>query len=117
MDLVILGLRIKERRKRLGLSQQKLADLVGYRGKDMISRVENGQVNVSMDKVVEIARALNCLPSDLLGEPETRNFFKELIAEVQELNDEDKETILKMAQTMRSARQWQARSGTDKDGE
>ena len=55
MDLIILGLRIKERRKRLGLSQQKLADMVGYRGKDMISRIENGQVNVPMDKVVEIA--------------------------------------------------------------
>ena len=51
MDLVILGLRIKERRKRLGLSQQKLADMVGYRGKDMISRVENGQMQHAADQV------------------------------------------------------------------
>ncbi|NMB26371.1 MAG: helix-turn-helix transcriptional regulator [Firmicutes bacterium] len=52
-----LGPRIRARRVALGLTQQGLADLVGYT-KSMISQTERGGVWPSIDPLLAIARAL-----------------------------------------------------------
>lgn len=58
---------IKQRRKELGMSQSKLADLMGYSHKTMISKIENGLVDLPISKVSEFAIALQTTPDALMG--------------------------------------------------
>lgn len=39
--------RIKQERERIGLSQQELADKVGYTSKTSIAKIEAGKVDIS----------------------------------------------------------------------
>lgn len=58
---------IKKRRLALGLTQEELATLVGYSGKSMIARIEKGDVDLPLPKVIAIAKALRISPSELVG--------------------------------------------------
>lgn len=64
---MILYENIKKRREQLGISQQELAESVGYKGKSMISQIENGNVDISSSMISKIASALNCTESYLMG--------------------------------------------------
>lgn len=55
----IIGSRIKERRIQLGLSQTRLAELVGYSDKTAISKIEHGLVDLPQSKLNEFAKALD----------------------------------------------------------
>ena len=57
---------IRKRREELGMSQSKLAELMGYSDKSMISRIENGQVDLPYSKVIEFAKALKIHPVELM---------------------------------------------------
>lgn len=60
---------IKERRLALGMTQQQLADSVGYdSGKSMIAKIEAGRVDLTQSKICEFATALKTTPSDLMGD-------------------------------------------------
>ena len=48
---ILLYENIKKRRPELNMSQQELAELVGYKGKSMISQVENGQIDLPITMV------------------------------------------------------------------
>lgn len=58
---------IKKRRTELNISQQELAELVGYKGKSMISQVESGLIDLPQSMILKFADALNCSASDLMG--------------------------------------------------
>lgn len=58
IELNILGGKIKQRRKELGLTMQELADRTGY-SKSSISYIEKGLRDVPLDKLQEISNALN----------------------------------------------------------
>lgn len=58
---------IKKRRIELNISQQELAELVGYKGKSMISQIESGSVDISRSMIVKFAEVLNCSPAYLMG--------------------------------------------------
>ena len=58
---------IKKRRIELKMSQQDLADKVGYTSKSMISRIEKGLVDLPTGKVNDFAVALRTTPEKLLG--------------------------------------------------
>lgn len=62
-----LGNRIRERRKSLGFSQERLAEDAGLH-RTYVGAVERGERNVSLDNIVAIATALHTSASDLLGE-------------------------------------------------
>lgn len=53
-----LGLKIKQRRHLAGLSQEKLAEIVGVTFQQ-IQKYENGQTTLNVTKLQQIARALN----------------------------------------------------------
>ena len=53
---------IRKRREELGMSQSKLAELMGYSDKSMISRIESGQVDLPYSKVIEFTKALKIHP-------------------------------------------------------
>jgi transcriptional regulator with XRE-family HTH domain len=56
---VAIGHRIRERRRRLGLSQQALAEAVGVTFQQ-IQKYERGANRVSFSRLLEIAHALDC---------------------------------------------------------
>ncbi|MDO6500467.1 MULTISPECIES: helix-turn-helix domain-containing protein [Photobacterium] len=65
-DLAIkLGIKIKERRKILKISQDKLALLTDI-DRSYVGRIERGEVNVTLEKVYQIAEILECNAKDLL---------------------------------------------------
>lgn len=61
---LLLGARIKELRKRAGLSQDQLAEIVRIEAK-YLSRIEVGKRNPSLDTLENIADALNVEMKDL----------------------------------------------------
>ncbi|CED61482.1 Putative uncharacterized protein [Moritella viscosa] len=65
-DLAIdVGLKIKVRRKEMGVSQDKLALLADI-DRSYVGRIERGEVNITLEKLYEIAEVLNCDAKDLL---------------------------------------------------
>ena len=70
MNLNVSGERIKEMRKKRGLTQTELASkLLGIdtdRGKSKISEYEHGK-NLTLKNIQELAKALECDPDYLLG--------------------------------------------------
>lgn len=64
---------IRKRRTELGMSQQELAELVGYTGKSMIAKIESGKVDLSQSKISDLADALRTTPSLLMGWEDSLN--------------------------------------------
>lgn len=64
---VALGLRIRQRRKALGISQTALADAVGITFQQ-IQKYERGFNRISFSRLVKMAHALNCRVQDLVGD-------------------------------------------------
>lgn len=64
-----LGLAIRARRTRLGLSQETLAELAGLH-RTYIGSVERGERNVTLLNIFAFAKALGTTGSKLLAEAE-----------------------------------------------
>jgi transcriptional regulator with XRE-family HTH domain len=64
---VALGLRIRQRRKALSVSQTALADAIGLTFQQ-IQKYERGFNRVSFSRLVDIAHALDCRVIDLIGD-------------------------------------------------
>ena len=58
---------IKRYRKSYGWTQTELAEKVGYADKGMISRIENGKVDLQQSQVVRFAEAFGIAPGELMG--------------------------------------------------
>lgn len=84
-----LGQRIKKLRIEKGMT---LVELTGKKmSKGMLSMIENGRANPSMDSLKFIAHQLGCDPQYLLGNPtpdELKNLFNILEEEYEKNNDE-----------------------------
>lgn len=60
-----LGAAIRNRRKKVGLTQEKLAENVNL-SPTHISNIETGKSKISLQSLISICNALNCLVDDLL---------------------------------------------------
>lgn len=60
-----LGRNIREERKKKGYSQDAFALAAGI-DRSYIGRVERGEVNITVEKLYEIAAVLKCEPASLL---------------------------------------------------
>lgn len=58
---------IKDRRLQLGLTQSELAAKLGYSDKTMISKIENGMVDMTQSRIIKFAEALKTTPIHLMG--------------------------------------------------
>ena len=58
IDYAEVGSRIKHRRKELGMSQEKLAELIDVSVPHM-SNIENGKTRFSLQVLVDLTNALN----------------------------------------------------------
>ena len=63
----IVGLKIRSRRKELGMTQKELADKLGYTNKSTIGKIESGINDITQSKVVAFAEALQTTPAYLMG--------------------------------------------------
>ena len=98
---------IKKRRQDLNMSQQELAEAVGYSGKSMISQVEKGLIDISSSTITKFANALNCSESYLMGwvdnpDPDYPNTkigiiesARKMIAEENEIEKQKEEQVKK----------------------
>ena len=59
--------RIRNRREELGMSQDDLAQKMGYKSRSSINKIEMGLNDISQSKVVAFAEALDTTPAYLMG--------------------------------------------------
>ena len=62
-----LSTRVRLRREELGLSQEQLAQRMGYRSKSSITKLEKGVNDIPQAKLEDLAAALETTPAYLLG--------------------------------------------------
>jgi transcriptional regulator with XRE-family HTH domain len=61
----LVGIQVRNLRKRVGYSQEKLADCCGL-DRTYIGGIERGERNVSLENIVKISKVLGVSPSRLL---------------------------------------------------
>ena len=62
-----IGEKIKEKREKMNLSQEQLAEKLGYKSKTSIHKVEQGMTDLPQSKIIEFAKVLNTSPAYLMG--------------------------------------------------
>ena len=62
-----IGERIKQKRQELGLSQEEVADKLGYKSRTSVFKVEHGITDLPLSKVKEFAEVLKTTPAYLMG--------------------------------------------------
>lgn len=62
-----IGDRIKERRLDLGMTQEELADKVGFKTRASVSRLEGGDRNIPLSKLKKLAEVLETTVGYLMG--------------------------------------------------
>ena len=81
-DMIKSGARIRECRKASGLTQEKLAEMVGV-DRSSIGRVETGMNGCSVDMFVKLSTILDTtLDHLILGKPLTQKILKQKIGEI-----------------------------------
>ena len=58
--------RIKKNRKRLGLTQENLAEIVDC-SREHIARIENGRINLGLDLFIRLAKIFDISLDELAG--------------------------------------------------
>lgn len=61
-----IGDKIKARRLEMGMSQQELAEAMGYTSKSTINKIELGKNDVTQSKVIKFANVLKTTPGYLM---------------------------------------------------
>ena len=93
-----IGRNIKIARKRMGYSQEELAEKLGYKHKTSVSQVELGKQDLSLSKLSEFAVALQTTPEQLMGWIDTDVKIQEVVLD---LNEEGQEKVLEYAEMLR----------------
>lgn len=68
---------IRTRRKELKMTQQELAEKIGYSDRSSIAKIESGGVDLSQSKIMQIAKALEITPGELMGDVEYTDVLTE----------------------------------------
>ena len=83
--------RIRKRREELGLSQEELAQKMGYKSRSSINQIEMGENDIPQSKIVQFARALNTTPAYLMGWEDNPDQKEKSPAEAEDLVNGDPE--------------------------
>lgn len=104
-----IGERIKERREALRMSQDELAQKVGYRSRSSINKIEMNKADVGQKKISQLAKALDTTEAFLMGWKEEPYVMEisdrrevELINAFRLLNESGKTTALTHIDFLRS---------------
>lgn len=94
-----LGIRIREKREQLEMSQTELAKSVNKSSAAYIAFIEAGERNVSAMDLMLIARSLGTTVSELLGESEKKNIdVMHALRSDKELTAKDRRTMEELYQ-------------------
>lgn len=98
-----VGEKIKEARQLKGLTQQELADLLGYKSRSSINKIEVGGRDIPRSQIVVIARALGVTPAYLMGweDSEDSSAYKKESIEL----TENEKTIVDIFKTLSETQQ------------
>ena len=89
-----IGDRIRQYREQTGMSQQALADEVGFQSGTAISLIESGDRRVSVGDLKLIAEALDVPMPILLGEEEPKPNIKVALRSDGDLTPKDRDEVL-----------------------
>lgn len=118
----ITGIRIAERRKELRLTQEELAQRLGYKSKSTINKIEKGINDISQTKLAQFAEVLHTTPAYLMGWDDTApapaedDHIQELLQDLRDnpsigvllsaskdLNEEDIQQLAELAKRLRAS--------------
>lgn len=102
LDYRAIGVRVKEKRLRMGWTQEALAAAVGISVPHM-SNVERGKTKVSLQTLVDIANALEATLDELVCDNLTKSkiIFEEKIAyELSRCNERDVKVVYDMVKAL-----------------
>ena len=108
--MISLYKNIKAARIAAGLSQEQLAQAIGYTDRSSIAKIESGKVDLPQSKIAAIAEVLHTSTAELLKEDDTPvltfdDFTYALHNEIGELTDDNKAVLLEMAKVLRQKQQ------------
>jgi len=66
-NLIELGARIKKARLSMNMTQEQLAELLGYTSRSTINKIELGKIDIPQSKLEDFAKVLNVDPVELMG--------------------------------------------------
>lgn len=102
-ELVELGERIREKRKELGWTQERLAEEASV-SLNTISRIEGGQTDMSIRVFVRIVRALEADANWILGEIDSGERkgkeLERLISQIMRLEGKERAAVYEIMETM-----------------
>lgn len=78
---ILVGKNITEKRKRLGMTQEKLAERMDISG-SALSRIESGQATPRFERLEDLANILQCEVADLF-----RNYEQSLSIRLETIED------------------------------
>lgn len=91
------GERIRLRRIQLGMTQEELAERMGYKTKSSINKIEKGVSDVPQSTVVKFADVMNTTPSYLMGwDTIIDTEYGELLIEMKKLSPHDLQFVKDM---------------------
>ena len=61
------GTKVKSRREELNLSQDFVAEKMGYKGRSSIQKIESGKQDIPQSKIFKLAEVLKTTPAYLMG--------------------------------------------------
>lgn len=100
-ELVMLGERIRSRRMELCMSQEALAEKTGISA-NTVSRIEGGQMSVTIGIFIKLVQALETDADKLLGIlPEAgRKEYQEIYYRISHLRAGEREIVLRTVETL-----------------
>ena len=99
-----MSLKIKEIRKSKGLKSKDIAELSGI-SRSHYSEIENGKKVPNITRMTAIAEALDVNVTDLIKEPGAKNEIDEISKIFNQLNDQDKKTIIQLSSALLAAKE------------
>lgn len=89
-----IGKKIKEKREQIGMSQDELAEKMGYKSRSTIAKIESGVNDVVQSNIVKFANILNTTPAQLLGwEQDTIESVSEVQNDADAYDDEHEKEL------------------------
>lgn len=96
-----IAIRIKRRREQLGMTQDELAQRMGYKSRSSINKIERGENDIPQAKIKQFADVLDTTPTYLLGLDEPPDPLDEqFLSLFNSLGDREKSLALAMLETL-----------------
>ena len=110
LDYEVLGKRIKQCRKLMGITQHELAELVHITA-NQIAKLETNKTTASIDTILNIANSLNVdlnfllLADEKSGNAEYDSIDLLIRSQIKDFNIREKEALLLVINAMKACRQ------------